>query len=248
MMRKRSAWIASLRRRVRSRQKGVETEARVVALAAMSRLATSLVHALKQDVATIQNWVEAVQEGAPSNDDVKEACDAIRRAGNAAVRRLGRLVMIVNRPPARPEIASVRSVISRFASSVEGIKVVLSDSEMYITADPDQIQFVLEELLDNSRRAVHLKGGQAIINVTARVVRHEVLLFWRDNGCGMSAATRERCFEPFFTTGASNIGLGLFAARSIVENHGGRITAESRDGEGACFRIVLPSHTFAEAE
>jgi signal transduction histidine kinase len=249
MMRKRSAWITSLRRcLLRSRQKSVEAEARFVALTAMSRLATSLVHELKDDIATIQNWVEAVQESAPSNDDVKEACAAIRSAGSVALRRLRRLVITVNRPPARPEIVSVRSVVSQFASSVEGIKVMLSDSEMFVTADPYQIQFVLEELLDNSRRAVHLRGGQATIDVSARVVRHEVLLSWRDNGCGMSAVTRERCFEPFFTTGRSNIGLGLFAARNIVENHGGSITVESRDGEGACFTIILPRHTFAESE
>jgi signal transduction histidine kinase len=63
-----------------------------------------------------------------------------------------------------------------------------------------------------------------------------------DEGCGMGEEVLARAFEPFYTTRPDRaLGLGLSTARAIVERHGGRITLESRPGEGTIATVVLPA-------
>ncbi len=61
-----------------------------------------------------------------------------------------------------------------------------------------------------------------------------------DNGKGMDKATRDRIFEPFFSTKKRGTGLGLAIVKQIVELHGGRISVNSEVGQGSQFRIDLP--------
>jgi two-component system cell cycle sensor histidine kinase/response regulator CckA len=63
-----------------------------------------------------------------------------------------------------------------------------------------------------------------------------------DSGCGMTPEVLDRIFDPFFTTkeGTGRTGLGLSAVHAIVAQSGGHLRVESRPGEGATFRILLP--------
>ena len=66
-----------------------------------------------------------------------------------------------------------------------------------------------------------------------------------DDGCGMDAETRERLFDPFFTSKGSGHGLGLPVALGVVRAHGGGIALESEPGAGTCFRVYLPASSRA---
>jgi signal transduction histidine kinase len=63
----------------------------------------------------------------------------------------------------------------------------------------------------------------------------------RDSGGGIAAEVLARVFEPFFTTKAQGTGLGLAVAKKFAEAHEGAIKVSSRPGEGAAFRVVLPT-------
>jgi signal transduction histidine kinase len=71
---------------------------------------------------------------------------------------------------------------------------------------------------------------------------HQVLLSVTDRGIGISAENANRLFNAFFTTKSSGLGMGLSICRSIVEAHGGRMSASSNEGPGATFQFVLPLH------
>jgi signal transduction histidine kinase len=69
----------------------------------------------------------------------------------------------------------------------------------------------------------------------------------RDHGFGIAEDTRDRLFDPFFSTKTEGLGMGLAIVRSIIQGHGGTITAEDVDGEGACFEFVLPVNGMSSA-
>ncbi len=81
-------------------------------------------------------------------------------------------------------------------------------------------------------------GGEIVIR--AEKNKAGVLISVEDSGPGIPAADRDRIFEPFFSTKADGLGVGLFLARKIVEAHGGRISAADRKSGGSVFRIELP--------
>ena len=123
-----------------------------------------------------------------------------------------------------------------------------------ITADRSQIQMALLAVLANASEAFETQGVIRII------CRKEVLtdegvkafsgltpgsyayLTVEDNGEGMKEETRNRVFEPFFTTHFSGRGLGMAAVYGIVKNHEGWISVESKLGMGTTVAIWLPAH------
>ncbi len=115
---------------------------------------------------------------------------------------------------------------------------------------PQDIGRVLLNLLGNAFDAVHEHAAGAggshapTVTVSTRQVDGQLEIRVADNGPGIPAEIQDRIFEPFFTTKptGSGTGLGLSLSYDIVtQGHGGTLTVESKEGEGATFVITLPS-------
>jgi signal transduction histidine kinase len=121
--------------------------------------------------------------------------------------------------------------------------VRLAEPAPLVHVDPGQLQQVLLNLFMNGADAMNEKAvGRKQIAVTsvsderARKIRIVV----SDTGTGIASANLARVFEPKFTTKPTGHGFGLSTSYRIIQNHGGRIWAESPPGQGAMFTIELP--------
>ena len=118
-----------------------------------------------------------------------------------------------------------------------------------LTMIPQQIGRVLQNILSNALEAVYEKkqslhgAYEPKVSVSTSRRNGHVEIRIADNGMGIPDQVRDRVFEPFFTTkpAGSGTGLGLSLSYDIVtQGHGGTLTVESAEGEGATFTIVLP--------
>jgi signal transduction histidine kinase len=121
------------------------------------------------------------------------------------------------------------------------------DAVPEVTANGNQIQQVLLNLLINARQAL-TNGGLVTVKLLNDPASGMVDLVVRDTGCGMTPETLRRIFDPYFSTksgpdasGRGGTGLGLAMCRDIIEAHHGRIRVESAVGKGTMFTIKLPA-------
>jgi signal transduction histidine kinase len=105
-----------------------------------------------------------------------------------------------------------------------------------------QVSQVILNLLINGMDAVQTRpNGARLVVLEARTVDMEnIEITVRDSGPGIPEGRLEEIFNPFFTTKAAGLGVGLALSRMIVEAHGGRVWAENPQAGGAVFRFTLP--------
>jgi C4-dicarboxylate-specific signal transduction histidine kinase len=123
------------------------------------------------------------------------------------------------------------------------VETSLTKNLPLVEADPIQMQQVLTNLVTN---AFHAMSATPVtlrkVEVTTQLDENgSVWVKVRDHGTGISEETQERLFEHFYTTKKDGLGMGLAIVRSIVEAHGGKITAGNAEGGGACFEFRLPA-------
>jgi two-component system NtrC family sensor kinase len=109
-----------------------------------------------------------------------------------------------------------------------------------IQADPDQLQQVLVNLINNAIDSMP-EGGHLNIGL-ANGNDGQVVVSISDTGTGITEENQARIFDPFFTTkpAGKGTGLGLAVSYGIIRDHGGEIRVNSSPGEGSTFSIVLP--------
>ena len=107
----------------------------------------------------------------------------------------------------------------------------------------DHLVQVLFNLILNAIDATP-KDGRIV--VTGSSDHRGAVLEVIDDGTGIDADSREKLFQPYFTTKQRGTGLGLFVTRKLVEEHGGRVEYETEPGVGTTFRVIIPLPTGAE--
>jgi signal transduction histidine kinase len=130
---------------------------------------------------------------------------------------------------------------------VKSFEVEMAEDLPPIFIDPEALEQVLVNLLINAAQATDKEDSWMRLKVKqADPWGAYVVIEVSDNGCGMDEVTREKVFEPFFSTKASGrgTGLGLFVSRNLIEEElRGRIEVDSEPGKGSSFRIILNGAT-----
>jgi len=120
----------------------------------------------------------------------------------------------------------------------KNVKVVdLTKKTPIIMVDTDQMKRVFENLITNAVQAMP-KGGT--LEVKSEEVNGSLKITFRDTGVGISKQNFGKLFAPLFTTKAKGVGLGLSICKRVIDAHKGSISAESEEGEGTCFTVVIP--------
>ncbi len=136
--------------------------------------------------------------------------------------------------------------IKTLADTLELKKVVLEKSYEeglpQVLVDADKLKQVFLNILRNAYEAVEEKGK---INIFLSLLKEQegskIRVFISDDGSGIPEENRETVFEPFYTTKASGIGLGLPIARKIIEQHRGTIRVKENAAQGTSFEILIPT-------
>ncbi|MFH1550431.1 MAG: ATP-binding protein, partial [Planctomycetota bacterium] len=121
----------------------------------------------------------------------------------------------------------------------------LDENGLPLLGDAIQLQQVFVNLITNAVQAMP-DGGALGVRTEKRLDRSGralVAVEIRDNGVGMTPDVLDKAFDPFFSTKplGEGTGLGLAVSRSIVESHDGEITAESSEGGGTVFTVLMPA-------
>jgi PAS domain S-box-containing protein len=172
-------------------------------------------------------------DGRRARDIIQSVRAAIKR-GDSVRGRIGINSVVTNVAlMVRPDAA---------VSSCE-VELSLAENLPPIEADPIQMQQVLINLVTNAFHAMsETPAALRKVEITTRPDGNEsVRVTVRDHGTGISPEIQERLFEHFYTTRKDGLGMGLAIVRSMVEAHGGRITAGNAEGGGACFDVRLPA-------
>ena len=220
---------------------------------AMGQLAASITHDVMQpisagisDAYAARRWLGAQP---PNLDEVRQSLDSIVQQGNRAADVVVRIRAMFRKAPLRKDAVEINEAIRAVIVLTHGellknnvaVQTQLADDLPSIQGDRVQLQQVILNLIINAVEAMSsLREGSRELLISTRNDVSGLLVTVRDSGPGLSAESLERLFDPFYTTKAGGMGMGLSICRSIVEVHGGRIWASRDFSQGATFQFTLP--------
>jgi len=229
--------------------------AHVTRVTTLGELAVSIAHEVNQPLAAVVANAEAglrwLRREMPDVDAACRSVEWIIDDGNRASEVIRRVRALAKKTSLEKVPLDVNDVVRETIPLVQRelishqvlLPMELAPALPTILGDRVQLQQVMinlimngieamESVVDRSRELVIRSrkddGSQLIVTVT-------------DCGTGISPEVAEHLFDPFFTTKSGGLGMGLSICRSIVEAHGGRISARRNDGVGTTFQVVLPT-------
>src|SRR5271156_1053497 len=228
--------------------------ARVSRLTTMGELAASIAHEVNQPLTAVINNASACLRLLANNhlepEVLRRALAGIIADGTRASTVLARIRAFIKKEPAQKSELDINEVIQEV--------LVLADRELYenqvlpdrqlktdlpsVLADRVQLQQVLLNLIMNGVEAMAaVTDRPRLLRVQSRIDDSgDLLVAISDSGTGFGLEL-DRVFNPFFTTKANGMGMGLSISRSIVESHGGRLRAAPNSPHGAVFSFTLPA-------
>ena len=228
--------------------------ARANRVATMGQLSASIAHEINQPIAAViananagLRWLGARPQ---ELDEVRQALARIVRDGKRAGEVIERVRALVKKaPPRRDRLdinEAVREVISLTQAEIQrsrvGLRTWLADDLPLVPGDRVQLQQVIVNLIVNAVEAMSgaSDGPRELTIASGADDSNDVFVEVQDTGPGLDPANLDRLFQSFYTTKPDGMGMGLAISRSIVEAHGGGLSASPNKPRGAVFRLTLP--------
>lgn len=220
---------------------------------AVGLLASGVAHDFNNVLTTIIGNVHLALLEVPDEGELREELEQIEIAAKRARNLVGQVLAFARRQPSEPLTLrvgdSVREVCRLMRASIQhniALDFSIDDDTLSVKADPTRLHQVIMNLCSNAAEAIETEAGQITLSVSAVESKNAkgdlVKLTVQDNGCGMPQSVLDNIFDPFFTTKppGKGTGLGLSVVANLVSEMGGQITADSTQGAGTRFEILLP--------
>jgi PAS domain S-box-containing protein len=227
---------------------------RAARVTAASQMAAALAHEISQPLTAVVNSVNAAKRllarGGAANsltaqEVTEEAAGQALRASEI-VRSIRQLVSRGETEKRTEELASLIEearalVLSGIPPQEVRLGLELDDGARIVLVNRVQIQQVIINLIRNAFEAMADQEPRQVTLSTRALDDDMIEIAIADIGPGIPADIAGRLFEPFVSSKHDGMGLGLSISRSIIEAHGGQLTAEPNPGGGTIFRFTLPS-------
>jgi signal transduction histidine kinase len=219
-------------------------------MSAIGQLIAGIAHDLNNPLASVVGFADFLGEVPNVPPALREPLTVIQEEAERASNIVKNLLSFARkqehqrRPTALRPLLDATFVLLRnqlMAHRVEAVVEVEEDLPMP-DIDPNQIQQVFVNLINNAAQAIASTGRPGRVLVRARRWLDGVAIEVVDDGPGMPEALAAQAFEPFFTTKpeGEGTGLGLSISQGIVREHGGRIMLSTEEGRGSTFTVQLP--------
>ena len=245
-------------------QKNIEDQLRQAQkMEAIGNLAGGIAHDFNNILTAIIGYSELVKVQIQSGgDDSVENIDQVLRAGKRATELIKQILTFSRRDkhklqPLMPHLAineALKMLHASLPTTIE-IKEDIDTESGIILGDPTKILQIVMNLCTNAMHAMENEKGILSVSLCRKDLREEdireegvlpgpfIILSISDTGVGMDKATKDRIFEPYFTTKETGkgTGLGLSVIHGIIKEYKGFINMESDSGKGTTFHIHFPA-------
>jgi C4-dicarboxylate-specific signal transduction histidine kinase len=256
-MRNPPAWLAgawgSLELPICSLHDSQATASQAPRAMTMSELIASITHEVNQPLAAIVANADAclsyLGTDQPDLARVRKAAKRILRDGYRASAVLSSIRAVLESPP--PSMSElnlnevIRDILDLMRNELSRYDVILQINLCKqlgcIRGNRIQLQQVLVNLIKNAIESmIDSVVRPLLVRVSTAIQGELAVVAVEDSGSGFDAAAAEHMFEPFFTTKRKGTGVGLSICRSIVEAHGGVLSATRKESPGSVFQFTVP--------
>jgi signal transduction histidine kinase len=223
-------------------------------LTIMEALSASIAHEINQPLSSmVTNAYAALRWLGKPEPHIPEAADALQdivKDGHRAGRIVEETRGIFRKTGGERELLDLAAVLEealdrlRFDVARSGMRFQVAPFERPVIVSGNRIQLeqVVCNLVTNALEALRgIVGRERRVTIRCRRDGNWAVVSIIDNGPGVAQPQASRIFDPFFSTKADGMGMGLMVCRTVVEAHGGQLWLEAADGGGAAFSFRLPA-------
>jgi signal transduction histidine kinase len=245
-----------------ARKAAMQTElARVARITTMGEMAASIAHEINQPLAAIVNNANAslrwLGQDPPNVERARSVLERVVSDGGRASEVIGSIRAMLEKSGQERVELDVNELIREVMTFVRpdlrhhgiAVRADLADDLPRIFAVRIQLQQVLLNLIANAAESMSSVEDHArtLTVRSQKVDAYGIVVTVEDSGTGINLTDLDRIFEAFFSTKPEGMGMGLSICRSIVEAHGGRITASKAGDRGSVFQVSLPGEDLSQS-
>ncbi|MFO1246713.1 MAG: PAS domain S-box protein [Alphaproteobacteria bacterium] len=251
-----TGFVRDITERQQTRQRLQDLQSELIFMSrftALGEMASTLAHELNQPLTAIASYLNGarrlVERGRPEDgEQIRQALDSAAGQALRAGQIIKRLREFVSRgeseraPEDLRKLIEEASALALVGAKESGVRVSFSFDPRVgpVMVDKIQIQQVVLNLVRNAVEAMQEGSDRRELNISTWAIDGQIAeVAVADTGPGIAPEIMDRLFQPFVTSKRHGMGVGLSISRTIVEAHGGTLTAAAAEGGGTIFRMTL---------